>query len=916
MLEKVGDEDIIVRNYVDNFNIKEYIQEVLIPEAFPDIPMNKLNVGFTGVISEYMSQGIEDSVGTASLMLNESFITKAVLPESIYAEAAKYDLGYSFAVPSKCNFALQLYLEDVLNYSEAVSTSTVLRYKLDKDTQIILGDTIYKLDYDIFIDHQTINGRVVYNVYYNISGNNSISDITNKYIKYQVTSIGWIVLFLELKEFDRNSGSEDITDNSLTTNSDITLTWTDQIAGLDLTYVSPTGQEIAMKLKPQYTTADTEPFVWYRFIDDNTIKVSFTSNSRYWVPDFNSRIDYCIYTTHGSSANFTSYDRKTGVPVKACSDNYSYNEDTQMVAICYSGSTGGIDKGDIEDLRNKVILAANSINVLNTDADLDLWFETYGKRYGSISKFFKRRDDPTGRLWSQFVAIQDDTYVYPTNTLNLVVTSDQFDFVNNDSYGRNSEFIIKPGHIWEYDDTDDEPVCRNRVRMVEGVNGYAMISDETLPSITSTRQFMFVNPFYIKVHRDPMLMTSYNYLVDHTSWPESIALNEDCPYQFQMAQFSIQRTISNTNGNMYHIEAIVVPVVNDDVTYVEGIGDDYPVESNKLRLVLITRTKEDGETGYIEMIPSENRTGGSILFSTDIAVYDNISSDMMIEVDLDRTNMASLITSGKREGKVFMDSNETSFHFACMMKIDGSAESGIYGNETFNGYVMANRFQNAKRDLTLYKAMSMMRSMIEFSGVNDDYTINISLIPMLRYDIPLDDTKMTYFTQAFAEQYEAMEPIISKLDGNSYLDFKLYNTYGRSSNYYIGPEDGVDSLKDSTILLDNVYVNVKLIISVYDRSLYTQTVEEVQNRIITSFKELDANSNTDLYVSDLIHDIVNDIPNVRYLRFLGFNNYDANKQAIFVKYNDISELNEDQLKIRVPEMIRVDSSSITINEET
>lgn len=916
MLEKVGDEDIIVRNYVDNFNIKEYIQEVLVPEAFPDIPMNKLNIGFTGVISEYISQGIEDSVGTASLMLNESFITKAVLPESIYAEAAKYDLGYSFAVPSKCNFALQLYLEDLLNYSETVSGSTLMRYKLDKDTQIVLGDTIYRLDYDIYIDHQVIDGRRVYSVYYNTGDTNSISDISNKFIKYQVSSIGWFVLFLEMKEFNRTADEVDITDNTLTTNSDITLKWTNQIAGLDLTYVSPTGQELSMKLKPQYSKAESTPFVWYRFINDNTIKLSFTSNSKYWVPEFNSKIDYCIYTTHGASANFTSYDRKTGVPVKACSDNYSYNEDTQMVAICYSGSTGGTDKGDIEDLRNEVILAANSINVLNTDTDLDYWFENFGKRYGTISKFFKRRDDPTGRLWSQFVAIKDGTYIYPTNTLNLVASSEQFDFVNTDGYGLDSEFIIKPGHIWEYDDTDDEPVCRNRVRMVEGSNGYAMITDDALPLITSSRQFMFVNPFYIKIHRDPTIMTCYNYLIDETAWPETIDLGTTCIYQFQMAQFSIKRTISNTNKNMYHIEAIVVPTVNDDIEYVEGIGEDFPVKSNKLRLVLITRTAEDGETGYIEMTPTEIRSGGSVLFETDIAVYDNISSDMMIEVDLTRTNMTSLITSGKREGKVFMDSEETSFHFACMMKIDDSTEPGIYGNESFNGYIMANRFQNPKRDLSLYKPMSMMRSTIEFNGTNNNYTINVSLIPMLRYDIPLDDTKMTYFAQAFTEQYEAMEPIISKLDGNSYLDFKLYNTYGRSSNYYIGPEDGVETLKDSTILLDNVYVNVKLIISVYDRSLYTQTVEEVQNRIIASFKDLDANNNTDLYVSDLIHDIINDIPNVRYLRFLGFNNYDANKQAIFVKYNDISELNEDQLKIRVPEMIRVDSTSISINEET
>ena len=41
-----------VRNYTSNYDIKELIQEVLIPNAFPDIPVNKLNLGFPGIVSE------------------------------------------------------------------------------------------------------------------------------------------------------------------------------------------------------------------------------------------------------------------------------------------------------------------------------------------------------------------------------------------------------------------------------------------------------------------------------------------------------------------------------------------------------------------------------------------------------------------------------------------------------------------------------------------------------------------------------------------------------------------------------------------------------------------------------------------------------------------------------------------------
>ena len=918
MLEKIGNKDVIVRNYTSNFDIKEYIQEVLIPKAFPNIPVNKLNLGLTGIASEMIAQGIEDSAGTAALMMNEAFITRAVLPNSIYSEASLFNLGYTFATPSKCNFALELWLPDVIQYSTKVRNTNTFRYYLDKDTKLVLGDTIYRFDYDVIIDHQLIDGKRVFNIYYDMSETNSVSDITNKYIKHQVTSINWLILFVDLREFGRKVEQNSISDNLVTVNSDIKLKWAGQIAGIDLMYIAPNGERLPMKLKTQYTKADVDPFAWYRFYNDNTILLSFSNNKGYWSPAFNSKIESTIYTCRGSSANFDSYDRKGGVPVQKVGDRFSYNSTTDMVALCYGGSVGGLDRGNIELLRDDVILAHNTANVLTTDHDLQMWFNRYAKRYGSRAEFYKRRDDPTGRLFSQFVAIMNDTYVYPTNTLSIEVSQSEFDFINNDSNGVNKEFIIKPGHIWEYADKDGE-ICRDKVRMVHGVDGMAMITDDTLPAITTDRPFMFVNPFYIKIHRDPMISANYNYLIDHTSWPEDIPTESDCFYQFQLATFSVQRSISKKFNNRYLLQVICVPVVTTNTTmkYIEGVGDEFNVTENNLRLVLITRTQLDGETGYIEMKPVEKRPGDAVLFEAEISVHDNLQSDMTLQIDLPNTpGMHSLITTGPRAGEVYLDSAETSFHFACMMKdFEGKSTTNLFGDESFKGYVMANRFANAHRDLTLYKPMTMMRSAINFEGQNNDYTITASLVPFLKYDIPLDDEKMSYFIRAFSDQYAAMEPVLSKLDGNSYIDFKLFNTYGRSSNYYIGPKDGTGVLWDSDILLDNVYVGIKFRMAVHDRSLYTQTVEAVVNDIKVFFDSLNTGERVDVHVSDLIHIIMDKEPNVHYIRFVGFNNYDANKQSIFVKYSDISELREDQLHPHVPEMIRVDSNSIEIIEE-
>lgn len=921
MIEKVGNKDVVIRDYTSNFNIKQYIKDVLIPEAFPDIPVAKLNLGFTGIVSEMISQAIEDSYGTASLMMNESFPTRAQLPNSIYSSASLFNLGYAWATPSKCNFAVELWMEDILNYSTKVRNTQTYRYRLDKDTTILLGNNTYRFDYDVIIDHQFIDGQRVFNVYYDIDETNSIANVTSKYVKHQTSSIGWLVLFVELQEYKRKVVTASITDNLVTTNSDIQIKWAGQIAGLDLVYITPTGERKPMMLKTKYTKEEIDPFAWYQFYDENTITLSFSNNKSYFSPAFNSKIESTIYTCTGASANFDEYDRTVGLPVQQAGERFEYNSNTQMAALCYSGSVGGTDIGDIELLRQDVINAYNTANVLTTDHDLKLWFERYAKKNGTHAEFFKRRDDPSGRLFSQFISIVDNTYVYPTNTLNLKIDESQFDFVNNDDDGIGKEFIIKPGHLWEYAD-DENDISRDTVRMVNGTNGMAMITDDALPQLSSTRPFMFVNPFYIKISRDPMMSGTYNCLINHTSWPEDVPVGTSSFYQFQLATLSIERSLSKKNTNNYHIEVICVPVVSSTtMKYVDGIGDKFPVNNNRLRLIMLTRSAADGETGYIELTPTEERTAGSYLFETDITIYDNIQSDM-IEINLDQTpGMKSLITTGPRQGKVVIDAAETSLHFMCLIKGDNEQEDPVLGDESYRGYILANRFANIHRDLTLYRPMNMIRSTVEFSGESGSYNVSVLMTPLLKYDIALDDSKMLYFIRAFDEQYRAMEGLLenlngeASLDGNASIDFKLYNTYGRSTNYYIGPKDGEPSLWTSDILLDNVYVKIKLIMSVYDRSIYAQTLSAVITDIQSYFDSLYNGDRKDIHISDIMHNIIANQPNVRYIRFLGFNDYDANKQAIFVKYNDISELKKGQLMPHVPEMIRADANSIEITEE-
>jgi len=915
MLETVGKNDTYVRNYTSIFDVKEFIQNVLIPKAFPSIEANKLNLGFTGIVSEYIGDAIEDSTSAAALMLNESFITKATIPSSIYAHGAIFNKSYSYAVPSSCTFALQIYIDDILEYSEITNNASIYRYKIDKDTKITLGKNIYKFDYDIFIDHEMRNGHRIYKVYYNTDDEiNSISDLDSKYINYQVSGDSWLILFVTVKEFDRKIITKKITDNKVTTNSDIELSWTNQICGMDVVYISPKGNRQQIDLKQIYTNPSIDPFVWYFFTDDNKMSLTFNSDEGYWTPEFNSSIEATIYTCNGSVSNFTEYTRNTSVPVTRTGERFNYNSKTKMVALCWSASTGGQNRGNIENLRNDIILAYNSANALTTEHDLELWFNDYAKKSGVRNKFFKRRDDPSGKLFSQFISISKDTEIFSTNTLSIKVDQNDFDFVNYDNDGSANEFILKAGHIWEYDNDS-----RTTLKLVNNGSGNAMIYDEVIPEITEDRPFMFVNPFSIKIFKSPAIVMNYNYLINEISWPENMLIKTNSFYNFQISSINITRTLSHTTNNKYHIECICIPsiAINSAFNYIEGIGSDYPANKNNLRVILILTNILDGDSGYIEMSPTEELDTGAFKFETDISVKDNLQSNM-IEIDLENSpNVTSLTYNGDRAERVFIDSTETLFNIMTIIKdFDNTDTAMIFNDPQFKGYIPTDRYRNKNRELNLYKPLSMMRSVLTFTGdKNSGYTIEASLIPFVKYDLPLDDESMEYFIQSFNDQYKAMEPVLSQLEGNSFLDFKLYNTYGRSNNYYVGPsEDGI--LANSDLVLDDVYVKMKFKISVKDRSFYSQTVDEVINEIEDYFNQLnELNNNLDIHMSNLIRTLEQNVPNIRYIRFLGFNNYDSSKQSIFIKFKDISELQQEKLIPYVPEILRVDKNSIEIIEE-
>ena len=52
--------EVNLTGYADDSQIKKYLQNVMIPRVFKDIPVNVLNTGAFSIFSEYLSQALEN----------------------------------------------------------------------------------------------------------------------------------------------------------------------------------------------------------------------------------------------------------------------------------------------------------------------------------------------------------------------------------------------------------------------------------------------------------------------------------------------------------------------------------------------------------------------------------------------------------------------------------------------------------------------------------------------------------------------------------------------------------------------------------------------------------------------------------------------------------------------------------------
>ena len=689
------------RDYIDNYSVKEFIENNLIEKYFPDVDVSLRTVGMVGYTTELISNISEDAFNTGSVLFRETFPNRAQIPESIYSHAAIFQLSNVFSTASSCKFLLVLEEEGILkNMVDDYDKDTgIFHFYIDKDTRIYVEDKIFTLDYDIVLnivkkisekgDEYLFTANYILEEY-----KNSISDLTNPYVKIRRSSDGYLALEVETHQCIREVVEDSLTSNSTINYPIIDVSYEGKLAGFDILYREP--EEIGFKqldTKIVYSQADKSPFCDEQMVDSGKIRISFNSKDNFFTPKFNSELKIILYLTDGAAGKFDVY-KGTDIQLVPSNNKYIYANRYLVAAQPIGSSKNGQDQMDIDALQQITVENYRTAMAITTEPDLYEFFNNYKYYYGDADVLFlKKRDDVWERVWSAFFILRKGDYIYNTNTLKLrlnladmknpekniftiepgyLFTANENDgyadfFVNeelNKEYYEEYLRAVKNGeipYIEEVVDRDEIPSYLNRPAsfaefkkrhgLEDKINVFDL-KEEDFEELDNPKEgkFLLMNPFLIRFKKEPNLVSTYMTFVSNSSLMDFTARNDDCYVQFvsyilqvnrkfiREKRYDIRLTLSpsiKVDEEEYPI--VAMKEVTDPLTkrtkkeYI--VGDKYAVKDNDLRVIFVIRDKTKRNVCYTELHPIEyDEYTESFVFGGELFTDDHLTSDGKIRI--------------------------------------------------------------------------------------------------------------------------------------------------------------------------------------------------------------------------------------------------------------------------------------------
>lgn len=837
-----------------------------------------LALGVFGFITDTEAKKIQTSTIMTGQLGNEMFATRAKLTKNVLSHAIYNNILDINAVPARMTINMGIKLDDFNKY---VSNDTFI---LDCKCPIFIGDYEFHFDYDIVFNRSMVGtNEYMYSAHYDMSVENRLSNITDPYLKQPfIVPIGnykYLIFQALIRQVTIEETTDKIITDSIVENKTYTFEFDNQIADFDV-YVTDNGVET--RLTPVLhgsSSEDLKNYCWYLFISDNTIRITFDSKS--YIPGLNSNIYIKAYTTLGSGGIFNYKkidDSSDGIYVDMNSTKYNYSKITcYMVAV--TDSENGSDRKSKADLQKLIPKAALSRGSITTETDVNNYFNMIDSEENRLV-MRKKVDNNISRVWYGYFLLKDDNEnIIPTNTLPLEISTAN-NFMVECEDGR---FILPAGTIIKYNPE----------------YGYGIPIDETyVPELFSEEYFDGQNYYYMTVYNiildlDPLYAAFYLSAYNKDKFFTFDWVNESSVLQFVASRIHLQRNLL-TDQSTYKINFNIAQSIASDYDLyikeeVEGIDENGNrvtdiIVTNNIKVIMVINNSDGYPYRWVEgTITNADMSNYTYSFEINLETDNGLDNSNRIKIE----NVNAIGTTNMIYG--YFDPNTSTSLYILAKFPEG--EYGRYDLDDIvpglEGYSVTNVY-NVESGIDFYENFTnVLDTRVNVLGEVSENKFSISGVPLVGLHYMTDEDKSNYLIDAISEKKAYIEYCLTLLENNMDVDFKFFNTYGRSRTYSIG--DKLDTMIGDIDLTMKFRVSLKTNSDVY--------IKDDLVKIIKSYIE-DLYETEDWHAPNMISEITSKYSTrINYLEFINYNDF-------WLGVQHITKLDIDDNHI-VPEFINI-----------
>lgn len=909
------------RDYTTIAGVKDFVTNDIAPKYFPDIAdISKLNVGLFGMIIDVESTGLFDSMQVASRYITEIIPGKSQLPEFIYANANNFGITDLFSKCARCKGMLMVKEEDVLK-NGTMNTNGISEYVISSDSVVYIDEVPFSLPYDIRVRSVYINGFYNHQCIYDQTIENSIISDVLPYAQCVKTHVvnenqTYLAISVDLFQYLKVTLEENITTNNMLNIPFIDITYSDQLCNFEAFYKGPRDTKYVQLTKMLETSpALSTPFIYYKLVDEDSYRVSFANDDRYFLPEYNSELKIVTFQTLGTGGNFNTY---TGDNIYVA----SADSNVPLHCVMVSSSSGGGDANTLDEIRRLTWEKQLTVDSYTTDSDLNAYFSLSETPNGSTKSYFiKIRDDFATRIIACYTRLKDEMNIFPTNTLDANISMSNID----DNYAEDHKYIINAGARFIYD--NDKMTCKiigdGDEAPEDGIEytNIALMSMRTYPANT-------ISYYMNSVDKD--IVVSYDYL------------NNDSLHQFIVKTLNIKRN-AVAGESSYKITMILLPsdlTITTDIedSAVTAAADSFDIindndnvtavfdPTNIKTFIYIPRSNSNAH--YLELEYDEENSSAKFgyVFTGELETDDMVDGDNIQLINVDHTGDT---LSGFCPISMQNPSMQFMVFYNEGMPVTNGYED-ILPNVT--GMRLCNYYKAKENDLYFAYPMSLMESTLSFKEIErpenceefiplKQYVAGDMVYTMssdgdeLRYEclddgaydyidknhwrsvhtfsffvknVPLfgrkflkDETNMTEALERLATHYRRLQNIIVDMTANFSLALRFFNTYGKSSIFQISNGYGNEEI------LNRTHCDIWFSINFNENTNYLAVIPNIKYTIKKYIESItDSNDNTPssinkVNMSNLIKKLHDTYPNeIDYIIFNSFNGYDSSYQNI------------------------------------